>query len=127
MEAQAANCTYSDATVEFVGSNWGFSPNNFYAKEGDRLCIKFSSLDSNKTLMVSGTPVYLNVSKNQTREQMIVLRKKGELTVTCNGCDLQINKAKIIVQSKQEFEAFQKKMDRFNSLQHRNRFPTSGY
>jgi heme/copper-type cytochrome/quinol oxidase subunit 2 len=125
--AQASSCTYSDATVEFVGSNWGFSPSNFYAKEGDRLCVKFSALDGNKSLTISNTPIFLHASPNQTSEQMVVLRKTGELTVTCNGCDFKVNKAKIIVQSAREFDAYQKRNDRLNSLQNRNRFPTSGH
>lgn len=125
--AQAGTkCTYTDTTVEFVGSQWGFSPSNFYAKEGDRICVRFHSVDSNKSLTIQNTPVFLHVSKDQTDEHMITVRKVGEYTVTCNGCDFKVNKAKIIVQSAREYNQYQQKMDRRNSLNNRNRFPTSG-
>lgn len=127
LSAQAGTkCTYSDATVEFTGSQWGFSPSNFYAKEGDRICVRFTSLDSNKSLTIQNTPVFLHVSKDKTDEHMIVVRKAGTYTVTCNGCDFKVNKAKIIVQSAREYDAYQQRMDRRNSLNNRNRFPTSG-
>ena len=124
--AHAGKCTYTDATVEFVGSQWGFTPSNFYAKEGDRICVRFSSVDGNKSLTISNTPVFLHASKNTTEEAMIVVRKTGEYTVTCNGCDFKVNKAKIIVQDSREFDNYQKRIDRKNSLNNRNRFPTSG-
>src|SRR5690606_31188552 len=103
---------------EFVGSNWDISPQTFYAKEGDRICIKFSVTDTSKTLVIQNTPLFLRAYPNKEADEGLMLpRKVGEYTVTCNGCNNK--KAKIIVQSTREFEAFQRRLDRYNSFQYR--------
>jgi heme/copper-type cytochrome/quinol oxidase subunit 2 len=112
-----SKCTWNDTSVEFVGSTWGLTPQTFYVQEGDRVCIKFSTADTNKSLFVQNTPLFLRATPRSSSEGQMIARKQGTYTVTCNGCS---QKAQIIVQSKQEFQEYQRKIDRFNSLQNRN-------
>lgn len=57
-EANYDKCKWADATVEFVGSNWSLTPQNFYAKEGDKICIKFSTVDGPKSLRIQNMPIF---------------------------------------------------------------------
>lgn len=118
INAWAGKCEYVDTTVDFTASTWALTPKTFYAKEGDRICVRFSTTDSSKSLFVQNTPVFIRAFKDKPAEEALVIaRKTGTLKVTCNGCQ---EHAVIIVQSKREFDDYQKKMDRFNSLQNRN-------
>lgn len=110
-------CKWADATVEFVGSNWSLTPNNFYAKEGDKICVKFTSVDNRKSLRIQGMPIFLHASPNKSDEASVVIRKPGTFTVICGGCE---KTAQIVVQPKSEFEATQKKLDLYDSYQRRN-------
>lgn len=117
-KAWAGPCTYADATVEFVGSTWNLTPATFYAKEGDRICVKFSTTDNNKSLVIQNTPLFLHAYPNKApSEGLMIVRKTGTYTVTCNGCS---KKSQIIVQTTREFDAYQKRLDRLNSLYQRN-------
>lgn len=111
-------CKWADATVEFVGSNWSLTPQNFYAKEGDKICIKFSTVDGPKSLRIQNMPIFLHAYPNKPAvEASIVVRKTGNFTVICGGCD---KTAQIVVQPKAEFEAVQKKLDLYDSYNRRN-------
>lgn len=112
-------CQWSDTSVEFNASTWALTPETFYAKEGDRVCVKFKSLDNPKSLRIQGMPIYMHASPKdrEIQEAMIIVRKKGEFRVICGGCTKE---AKIIVQDKQSFERMQKKLDHIRSFENRN-------
>lgn len=112
-------CQWSDTSVEFNASTWAITPETFYAKEGDRVCVKFKSLDNPKSLRIQGMPIYMHASPkdNNVQEAMIIVRKKGEFRVICGGCTKE---ARLIVQDKQSFEKMQKKLDQIRSFENRN-------
>ena len=116
--AQSDKCKWADTTVEYVGSTWSLTPQTFYAKEGDKICIKFSSVDTAKTLVIESSPVYLRGYANKPAEEgYMMARKAGSYKVICRGCD---KTATLIVQSVEEFNKFQKKLDKVDAYQQRN-------
>lgn len=110
-------CSFTNVTIDYQASTYFLTPPVFVVKENDRVCIRFQSVDSPKTLRLSGQPIYLK-SRGEVAEASFVARKTGEIEVTCGGC---AEKAKIVIQTASEFDAKEKEYYRYQS--HENRRP----
>ena len=110
-------CSFTNVTIDYQGSTYYLNPPVFTVKQNDRVCIRFQSTDSPKTLRLSGQPIYLK-SRGEVSEASFIARKTGEIEVTCGGC---AEKAKIIIQTVSEFDAKEKEYYRYQS--HENRRP----
>lgn len=111
-------CKWADATVEYTGSNWALTPETFYAKVGDKVCVRFNAVDNAKSLRIQNQPIFMHAKPNEkSREEAIFVRKEGTFEVICGGCNA---KAKIVVQSKAQFEQMQRKLDLLKSYETRN-------
>lgn len=112
-----SDCRYTNGTVEFTASNWAITPTTFYAKKGDKLCVKFKSMDNSKTLKIEKQPLFVQANPQKDGQGVILLNKEGEFIVSCVGCN---STAKIIVQSEKEFERMQNRLNQIESIKMRN-------
>ena len=97
-----SRCYRADTHVNIQASNYGVSKSIIIAKEGDRICLNFETLDTPKTFSIQGLPVYLKSYRpGEVSSKYFRVRKKGEYKVRCNFCGEQ--PIKLVVFTEEEF------------------------
>lgn len=116
--ANASNCgTNTNVTIDYEASTYALEPAVFYVKEGDRVCIRLTSVDgTGKNLRMEKAYFWLKANKNQEDDAIYYARQPGQYKVTCTGCE---KNAVLIVEDAKTFDARSKKVYERESIKAR--------
>lgn len=103
-------CAKNDVVVVNVSvSKDRFEPRIIYLQEGDKVCLYVTAIDYAVAFSIDRLPVAVNTRGGKTSFTYFTVPRAGEYAIKCRGgCALGVD-AKVIVQTKAEFQKFQEK------------------
>ena len=119
------DCKTSDAKVVLYVGVEEISPRIVYLRQGDKVCLIINAEETRVSLRIPKYPVFVTAQKNQSEMTYFKADKVGEFDIKCTGCadGREFPGAKIIVQSKTEFDKFQEEDYRKDSEKYRKQYP----
>ena len=109
-------------TVNVSVSADTFEPRIIYLKENDKVCLKVKAIDYNVAFTIDKHPIYVSVRSNKESYTYFKVGKKGEYKITCKGgCALGVD-AKLVVQSKEEYDKWEEEKYREQSDKYRKKY-----
>lgn len=93
-------------------------PRIIYLQEKDKVCLFVKAIDTNASLSIEKLPVTIYATERREGFQYFRVDKAGEHKITCRGCGYK-TEAKIVVQTREEFQKFDEEKYRKDSNKYR--------
>lgn len=93
-------------------------PRVVYLQEKDKVCLFVKAIDTNAALSIDKLPVTIYATDRKEGFEYFRVDKAGEYKINCRGCGYK-TEAKIVVQTREEFQKFDEQKYREDSNKYR--------